>query len=148
VAGATLEMCLPSVLELDGLFAELRRVLRPAGTVAALVPSFPSRLGMWRTLHRCMGGRPSFRNESARANLHWLFAAADFAVLTDQRRTFRLPIPDGAAAGHAVESLLLGGAWPPDLTPAQLESARQTLSRCAAPGRSLSVPLRLLVARR
>src|SRR5258705_8855221 len=38
LAGVLATMCLPVLEPLDGLFAELRRVLRPTGTLAALVP--------------------------------------------------------------------------------------------------------------
>lgn len=157
VPAIALEMCLPALDGLDDLFGEVRRVLRPAGTVAALVPARPTLLtgltGLtgrrtWRSLERAFGARPRFRNESTRDNLHWIFAAADFAVLADRRRTFRLPVPDEAAAADAVDTLVRGAIWPPDVRADQLERARSALIEYAAPGRSLPLALRLLVARR
>lgn len=149
VAAVALDMCLPSLANLDALFAELRRVLRPAGTVAALVPLRPRwRDRGWRPVERAAGGRPDFRNESARDHLHWLVAAADFAVLADRRRTFRLPLPDRATAWAAADSLLAGGYWPPDLDPVRLETARRALADRAGPGRTMPLRMRLLTARR
>lgn len=152
VSSAALDMCLPSVPGLDSLFSELRRVLRPTGTFAALVPARPicsrGQLRAWWPLHRALGGRPRFRNDSARDHLHWLVASADFAVLADDRRTFHLPIPGAAAATRAVNGLVLDGVWPPDLAPDRLDRACDTLAGFASPGRTLPIPLRLLVARR
>lgn len=149
IAAVALDMCLPSLDGVDVLFAELRRVLRPAGTVAALVPLRPGfGATAWRSVEKALGGRPGFRNESARDHLHWLFAAADFAVLTDQRCTFRLPLPDGPAAERAVDALVEGGFWPRELDPARLDAARRALAGRAGPGRSLPLRMRLLVARR
>jgi hypothetical protein len=95
-----------------------------------------------------MGGRPRFHHESARDHLHWLVTAADFAVLADERRTFRLPVPDADSAGRVANGLVVDGVWPPDLTTDRLDLARAALLRYAGPGRTLPIPLRLLVARR
>jgi SAM-dependent methyltransferase len=152
VGAVSLDMCLPSVPGLDPLFSELRRVLRPTGTLAVLVPARPTRspaeLRAWWPLHRAMGGRPRFHHESARDHLHWLVTAADFAVLADERRTFRLPVPDADSAGRVANGLVVDGVWPPDLTADRLDLARAALLRYAGPGRTLPIPLRLLVARR
>lgn len=151
-AAARLDMCLPLVAPLDDLFAELRRVLRPTGTLAALIPALPgwspAELRAWWPLRRALRGGTSLRHESARDNLGWLLAGADFAVLVDHRRTFELPVPDGEAAARAVDALTTSGVWSPDLDARRLADARLTLARYAAPGRTLPVPLRLVVARR
>jgi len=141
------------VLEpLDGLFAELRRVLRPTGTLAALVPSRPAGPVLaprgWRPLHRALAGHPGFRHESARDHLSWLFTAADFAVLADQRRVFWVPVPDRATAEATVAALGPAGVWPPDVPPDRVRRAAEGLARYAAPGRRLPIALRLLVGRR
>lgn len=152
VGSVALDMCLPSIPGLDPLFSELRRILWPTGTFAALVPARPvwsrGELRDWKPLHQALGGRPRFRNESARDHLHWLVASADFAVLADDRRTFHLPAPNAREAGHVLDGLVLDGVWPPDLPPARLDRAREALTRHAGPGRTLPIPLRLLVARR
>ncbi len=152
VAAARLDMCLPLVVPLDDLFAELRRVLRPTGTLAALVPARPGRspteVRAWWPLRRVLRGGPTLRHESACDNLGWLLTGADFAVLIDLRRTFGLPVPDGEAAVRAVDALTTSGVWSPDLDAGRLADAKLALARYAAPGRALPVPLRLLVARR
>jgi SAM-dependent methyltransferase len=152
LAGVRATMCLPALGPLDGLFAELRRVLRPTGTVAALVPSRPggplTTPRAWRPLNRALAGHPGFRHQSARDHLSWLLTAADFAVLVDQRRTFWIPIPDPDGAARAVAALVPAGVWPPDVEPDRLRRAVDGLARHAAPGRRLPIPLRLLVGRR
>jgi SAM-dependent methyltransferase len=145
-------MCLPSVGPLNALFGELRRVLRPTGTLIALVPSRPTGpLGApaaWRAVNRALRGHPGFRHEVARDHLAWLFAAADFALMADQRRTFWLPVPDPPHAVAAVAGLVPAGVWPPDLEPERLRRAEALLVGHARPGRRLPVPVRLLVGRR
>jgi SAM-dependent methyltransferase len=151
-------MCLPVVEPLDGLFAELRRVLRPGGTLAALVPSSPRPIdpGVWRrparaaqgAVRRALAGHPGFRHRAATDRLAWLFASADFAVLTDQRRVFSLPVPDPVSAASVVSGLVPAGLWPPDLEPERLRRAADALAEVAAPGVRLPVPLRLVLGRR
>jgi|SRR5882757_2841860 len=151
-AGVRATMCFPVLEELDKLFAELRRVLRPTGTLVALVPSRPGGpLGMpraWRSLNRALAGHPGFRNASARDHLSWLFTAADFAVLADQRRTFWVPVPDEISAARVVAGLGPAGVWPPDVEPERLRRAENGLAQYAAPDRPLPIPLRMVVGRR
>jgi SAM-dependent methyltransferase len=152
VAGVRASMCLPVLEGLDQLFAELRRVLRPTGTLVALVPSRPggplTTPRAWRPLNRALAGHPGFRHASARDHLGWLFTAADFAVLTDQRRAFWVPVPDEISAARVVAGLVPAGIWPPDVEPERLRRAESGLARYAAPDRRLPIPLRMLVGRR
>jgi SAM-dependent methyltransferase len=155
-AGVRAVMCLPSVERLDELFAELRRVLRPAGTLVALVPSRPglsvAQLRAWWPLERvfaqCPGCRNGFRNASARDHLGWYLAAADFAVLMDRRQVFQLPVSVARDTRALASGLVAAGVWPPGLTAAQFDAAHSVLSRHAASSRQLPIPLRLLVGRR
>ena len=158
-AGVRAVMCLPSVERLDELFAELRRVLRPAGTLVALVPSRPAlsvaQLRAWWPLERVFAQRPGrngcrngFRNASARDHLGWYLAAADFAVMMDRRQVFQLPASAARDTRALVSGLVKAGVWPPGLTAAQLDAAHSVLSRHIACGRQLPIPLRLLVGRR
>lgn len=145
-------MCLPSVGPLNDLFSELRRVLRPTGTLIALVPSRSAgplgTTAAGRAVNRALRGHPGFRHEAARDQLAWLFAAADFALMTDQRRTFWLPVADPPDAVATVAGLVPAGVWPPDLEPERLRRAEALLVGHARPGRRLPVPLRMLVGRR
>lgn len=152
LAQARIIMCLPALGPLDSLFAELRRVLRPTGTLAALVPSRPrgslAELRAWWPLNRALAGHARFRNESARDKLSWLFTAADFAVLTDQRRTFWWPVPDTVSAEGVVTGLVTAGVLPPDVSPERLRLASAALARSAAPSRRMPIPLRIVLGRR
>jgi SAM-dependent methyltransferase len=128
IDAAVLLLTLPVLADVDAAFAELRRVLAPSATLVALVPSAAPRspadlrCGL-RAVHR--RGWP---HRSALDGAGWLLAAADFAVLGDDRRRFTLDHPDEVA-------LRAGGLWPPDG------------DRRPVPAR-LPVPLRRIVARR
>jgi SAM-dependent methyltransferase len=149
VDGIALLLALPRLPDVDGLFAELRRVLLPGGTLVLLVPSAVRRSAreLWRPsvlsdvhLH--------WVNRSALDRAGWLLAAADFAVLGDDRVTFSVPLPDADEARHLVDALPRAGIWPPELPPDVRARALTALGRMAGPGRVLPLPLRRLVARR
>ncbi|MGI5128834.1 methyltransferase domain-containing protein [Pseudonocardia sp. CA-107938] len=136
-------ICLTAVLaaapDVDGVFAEVRRVLRPAGTLVVVTPSAavraPGQLPL-RAVHR--HGWP---HRSALDDVGWLLAAADFAVLADDRVAFEVDVPEQDAAALAAE-LSAAGVWPPAVPDA-------VVARLAARGgRRWPVPLRRLVARR
>lgn len=128
-------LCLTAVLagasDLDALFAEVRRVLRPAGTLIVVTPSAAARTVAQlrlRALHR-----RGWANRSALDDVGWLLAAADFALLTEDRVAFGLDVPDADAARVAAR-LTAGGLWPPGAP--------------AWAGGRWPVPLRRFVARR
>jgi SAM-dependent methyltransferase len=150
VDGAVLLLTLPRLLDLDAVFAELRRVLRPAGTLVVVVPSgVPRSLTELRTAPLLAAvHRTGWTNRSALDQAGWLLAAADFSVMGDDRCAFTLPLPDAAAARALVSDLPRAGLWPPDLPADVRERAAAGLARRAGPGRVLPVPLRRLVARR
>jgi SAM-dependent methyltransferase len=150
VDGAILLLTLPRLLHLNSVFAELRRVLRPAGTLVVVVPSATTRslaelrmAPLLAPVHR--GG---WTNRSALDRAGWLLAAADFALLGDDRGAFTLPLSDAATARALVSELPRAGWWPPELSAAVRERVAAGLARRAGPGRVLPVPLRRLVARR
>ncbi|OZM77040.1 class I SAM-dependent methyltransferase [Pseudonocardia sp. MH-G8] len=150
VDGAVLFLALPRLRDVDEIFAELRRVLRPSGTLVVVVPAASPRsiaelrwAPVLAPVHRS-----GWTNRSALDGAGWLLAAADFALLGDDRVAFTLPLPDAAAARTLVSDLPRAGWWPPQLPAAVASRAEEGLARRAGPGRRLPVPLRRLVARR
>jgi SAM-dependent methyltransferase len=136
-----LSLVLPLLPRPDALFAELRRVLRPAGTLVAVVPSGTVRsFAELRTagVRRALGG--SWPNPAGLDHAGWLLTSADFAVLKDDRELFSLPLPDEAAARAAPAALGAAGLRPPGLVDAEV------LTPLA--GGALPVALRRLVTRR
>ena len=146
VDGAVLLLALPRLRDVDGVFAELRRVLRPSGTLVVVVPSASPR--SLTELRTAAVHRTGWTNRSALDQAGWLLAAGDFAVLGDDRCAFTLPLPDAAAARALVTDLPRAGWWPPDLPTDVRERVAAHLAGRAGPGRVLPVPLRRLVARR
>lgn len=138
------------VEDIDALFAELRRVLRPAATLVVVVPSVSVRSLnelRWRAVSRPVRRGP-WPHRSALDDAGWLLAAADFAVIADDRVPFALPMPDAAAAHRAVATLPAAGFWPPGLPVDVTAGLAAELARRSGPGTVLPVPLRRLVARR
>jgi len=144
-----LVLTLPRLTALDATFAEVRRVLRPAGTLVVVVPSATVRSGIELRLARVLRPvrRGAWPNRSGLDNAGWLLAAADFAVLADDRLPFTVPMPDPASALDVVTDLSAAGLWP-DLPPAVRAHLARELSRRDRPGQVLPVPMRRLVARR
>ncbi|MCO1657498.1 methyltransferase domain-containing protein [Pseudonocardia humida] len=149
VDGVALLLALPSLPHLDPVFAELRRVLRPGGTLVVGVPSAAG--GSWGERAAMRVLRPVHRawpHRSALDRVGWLLAAADFAVMGDDRVPFAVPIPDAAAALALAERLPSARLWPPNLPEGVRAEAASRLARRAGPDRVLPVPMRRLVARR
>ena len=149
VDGIALLLALPQLRDLDQVFAELRRVLRPGGTLVVLVPSALARSAQELRLASALAGvHRQWRHRSALDRTGWLLAAADFATLGDDRVAFSLPLPDGDSARELVDKLPLAGLWPPNLPVEVRTKALSSLTRLAGPGRVLPLPLRRLIARR
>jgi SAM-dependent methyltransferase len=139
-------MCLQVLTPLDVVLAEIRRVLRPGGTIVALVPSRlgPSLFGVlgWVRVMRALGiGSEPWPNPQARDGLARLLRAHGFVVHSDQRRVFRVEIPDPATA-----ALLIDGLYLPGVDRRRVDQAKHVLASWARPGRGLPVPLRRVVA--
>ncbi|HXV93811.1 MAG TPA: methyltransferase domain-containing protein, partial [Pseudonocardia sp.] len=99
---------LPLLPDVDAVFAEVRRVLRPGGTLVVAVPSRTVRSAADLRLARVLRPvrRGAWPHRSACDQAGWLLAAADFAVVGDDRADFALPLPDAAAAHRAVADLV------------------------------------------
>lgn len=138
-------MCLPVVTPLPAVLAEVRRVLRPDGTLVALVPARtpPARgLVAWARVMHTLGIRSqSWPNPDARDGLPGILSRCGFCVQAADRDTFWREIGDPDAA-----ALLIDGLYLPDVPPGRLQAARTTLGSWAGPGRLLPFPLLRIVA--
>ncbi|MEJ3656004.1 class I SAM-dependent methyltransferase [Actinomycetes bacterium KLBMP 9759] len=141
VDGICLLLVLPRLGELDAVFAELRRVLRPAGTLVLLVPSAAPRslaeLGLLRRVHRT-----GWTNRSALDRAGWLLTAEDFALLSDDRELFLYP--PGPQYDPVADTMALSaaGVWPPS------PAADVPVHLARRVGQPIPVPMRRIVARR
>lgn len=139
-------MCLPVLTPLPRVLDEIRRVLRPGGMVAALVPaqsglSLSGLLDWTRVMSTLRTMHQPWPNPHARDGLAALLRTSGFRVRSDERRVFtlRLETPDAAA-------LLVDALYLPHVTPGRAEAAKRSLARWARPGRRLELPLRRVVA--
>lgn len=139
-------MCLPVVTPLPRVLGEIRRVLRPGGTLTALVPSQSGLspfgvLGWLRVMAALRAVRQPWPNPRARDGLAALLHTAGFHIRCDERRVFTLAVESADAAALLADALYL-----PGLTPHRARAAKSSLARWAAPGRRLELPLRRVVA--
>lgn len=150
VDAVALALALPHLHDLDAVFAEIRRVLVPGGTLALLVPSASVRSVAELRGARLLAPvrRMPWTNRSALDHAGWLLQAADFAVLGDDRVSFALPLPGVSAAYGLVADLARSDLWPRDVPAAVQAEVAGRLSSAAGPGRKLPFPLRRLIARR
>ena len=126
--------------------AEVSRVLRPGGTVIWLLAgSRPLRAGdrlrYLRLLAALRQARSAYPSSAHLAGLRALMAGNALEVVSDERRAFRYPLPDPAAAGRFVTSLYLPGR-----PPARVRAA--TAVAASWVGSGIGVPLRRMVCRR
>ncbi|MFF4544011.1 class I SAM-dependent methyltransferase [Streptomyces sp. NPDC001406] len=139
-------MCLPVLTPLPLVLGEIRRVLRPGGTLAALVPaqsglSVPGALAWIRVMYRLRALCQPWPNPGARDGLAALLRSSGFRVRSDERRVFALRLDTPQAVALLVEGLYL-----PRLSEARARAAKRALADWARPGRRLELPLRRVVA--
>ncbi|WP_415949124.1 class I SAM-dependent methyltransferase [Streptomyces sp. KLOTTS4A1] len=142
IAAVAASMCLPVLTPLPRVLAEIRRVLRPGGTLLALVPARlgPSPMGLlaWARVMRALGAaRQPWPNPQARDGLAALLRRSGFEVEVDERRVFTLHLSTPEDAARLAEGLYL-----PGLTPERATAAERTLTAWARSGRRLPLPLR------
>ncbi|WP_307795317.1 class I SAM-dependent methyltransferase [Actinacidiphila acididurans] len=141
-------MCLPVLTPRDRVLAEIRRVLRPDGMLAALVPATrglsPAGLARWARVMATLGTlRQPWPDPHARDGLAHLLRHAGFEVIADEPRVFTLALT-GTDDGH----LLVDALYLPHLSADRTRAAKKKLGSWAASGRRLELPLRRVVARR
>lgn len=141
-------MCLPVLTPLPRVLDEIRRVLRPGGTLAALVPSqsglsAAGKLGWTRVMTSLRSVRQPWPNPQARDGLAPLLRRSGFLVRSDERCVFTLALDSADTASLLVDALYL-----PNLTAWRAEAAKKALARWARPGRRLELPLRRVVTER
>jgi SAM-dependent methyltransferase len=144
-----LQLVLHRCDDVEAVFAAARSVLRPGGTLVIVTPSAVLRTLddlRWRSVLRPVRRGP-WRHRAALDSVGWLLAAADFAVLGDDRAPYGLPLPDAGSARRAADRLPEAGLWP-DLDAAARTALAGELARRAGPDVRVPVPLRRLVARR
>lgn len=141
-------MCLPVVTPLGAVLTELERVLRTGAPLVALVPS--AHLGAsprawlgWFRVMSALGVRSQpWPNPDARDGLAKILRARGWHIESDERKAFRLDLPDPASWELLVDALYL-----PGIDGGRLAEARAALGNRARPGQFLTLPLRRVIAR-
>lgn len=111
-AAVVCSMALMILPDLASVLDEMRRVLRPGGVLAAIVPTGPTSARdapLLAGLVAALGSRPSYRNDADLAHASALFAGHGLRVDSDERRRFVFPLEDSGAAGTMARSLYLPG---------------------------------------
>ena len=138
-------MALMLVQPLDAALAEVARVLRPGGLLAALLPSnrplVPTDLARYARLLLALRRRLRYPNDRSLAQLSLLLSRAGFVPVDDERRRFVCRVTTPEMAALCVTSLYLPGE-PPERTAQALAVAGSWV------GKALGVPLRRVTARR
>jgi len=137
-------MALMLIQPLEAVLAEVSRVLRPGGLLAALLPSSgplsPGDRLRYGRLLLALRRRIHYPNDDAMADMASLLTRTGFRSVSDERRRFVFPVTTPEAAALFVESLYLPGRSPERIGPA-VEVASGWVDE------SLGVPLRRIVAR-
>lgn len=139
-------MCLQVLTPLPVVLNEISRVLRPGGTLVALVPARPSRrlaglIGWGRVMATLRVGRLEFPNPQAMDGLAATLREHGFLIQHSQRREFLLSITSTEDV-----QLLIDGLYLPDVSRARIHAAKQKLQPWAATGQLLPIALRTVVA--
>jgi SAM-dependent methyltransferase len=139
-------MALMVVQPLARALAEIARVLRPGGRLVALLPSthpltVTDRLRYLQLLAALRRVRFAYPHDVTAAELRELLVGAGLALVDERHRRFAYPFATGDAARGFVASLYLPGTGTERIATAERVAERWV-------GKTLGVPLRLVVARR
>lgn len=145
VAAVCAAMSLQAMVPFGAVLAELKRVLEPGGRVIALVPArlglAPLRLLAWGRVVRAVRTLPAWPNPRAADGLARLLHYHGFAIRSTDRRVFRLRL-----AGPEDAALLVDGLYLPGTDSQRLADAKRRLACWTRNGRTVSLPLRRVVA--
>lgn len=140
-------MSLQVLTPLNRVLAEISRILRPGGSLIALIPANgggpPAVLAWGRVFAALRIWAVPWPNPDLIAAPARQLAARELRIVADDRHTFCLNLtrPDEVA-------LAIDGLYLPNHTDADLTAARRRLRRLAPRGLRLPLPLRRIIARR
>lgn len=137
-------MALMLVQSLDVALAEVARVLRPGGTLVALLPSSrpltPGDRARYAHLLMVLGRRLAYPNDSELREPAGMLSRAGLTLVADERRRFTCTVSSPAVGLACMRSLYLPGQ-----SPRRLAAAMRVAEGWV--GQQIGLPLRRLVAR-
>jgi SAM-dependent methyltransferase len=143
----TCSMSLMVALPPARVVAEIVRVLRPGGLLAATLPAggplHTTDRALLAGLIAALGAAPAYPAGTALPHIPGLLAEAGLHVISEERRRFAYPLRDVADADLFLDSLYLPGLPAP-----RYRAARTYLRALARTHRALPIPLRRLTAER